>query len=112
MRIRGGGLGLAVALMLAAGAVQAQQGASEIRGRVIDDQGGALPGATIVLTNQETGMYRRAVSGTDGNYFLTGLTPGTYEITAELTGFKKYSRRNILLEIGKTASLDLKLEIG
>ncbi|HEX6740106.1 MAG TPA: TonB-dependent receptor [Vicinamibacteria bacterium] len=111
MRIPGA-LGLAAALVLAAGTLHAQQGASEIRGRVVDEQGGSVPGAAIVLTNQETGMYRQVTAGADGTYFVTGLTPGTYEITAELTGFKKYSRKNIRLEIGKTASLDLRLELG
>jgi len=111
MRIPGT-LGLAIALVLAAGTLQAQQGASEIRGRVLDEQGASVPGAAIVLTNQETGMYRQVVSGTDGTYFLAGLMPGAYEITAELSGFKKYSHRDVRLEIGKTSTLDLRLQLG
>jgi hypothetical protein len=111
MRIPGA-LALAAAVVLAAGTLQAQQGSSEIRGRVLDEQGGSVPGAAIVLTNQETGMYRQVVSGADGTYFVSGLTPGSYEITAELPGFKKYSRRDVRLEIGKTATLDLRLQLG
>jgi hypothetical protein len=105
-------LWLAVALVLAASPLRAQQGTSEIRGRVVDESGAAVPGAAIVLTHQDTGMYRQVVSGSDGTYFLAGLTPGSYELTAELSGFKKYSRRDVRLEIGKTASLDLRLEVG
>lgn len=60
--------GLAAALMLAAGPLWAQQGAAEIRGRVTDQQGGSMPGASIVLTHQDSGMYRTVVSSTDGTY--------------------------------------------
>jgi hypothetical protein len=90
----------------------AQQGAAEIRGRVVDQSGASLPGATVVLRNQASGVYRQAVSTSDGSYFLTGLTPGAYELSAEMSGFKKYSRRDVRLEVGKTASLDVELAVG
>src|SRR5712691_2267476 len=103
-------VGLAVALLAAP--ATAQQGSAEIRGRVLDPQGGAVPGAAVLIRNQATGMYRQVVSTSDGNYFLSGVTPGTYELAAELTGFKKYTRRDVRLEIGKTTTLDVKLEVG
>jgi hypothetical protein len=102
--------GVAVAILSAP--ATAQQGSAEIRGRVLDQQGGNVPGASIVLRNQATGMYRLAVSAPDGAYFLGGVTPGTYELTAELPGFKKYTRRDVRLEIGKTSTLDVRLEVG
>ncbi len=98
-----------VALTLPAAA---QQGAAEIRGRVLDAQQGLLPRATVVLRNQETGMFRQVVSSADGTYFLSGVTPGVYELSAELAGFKRYSRRGVRLEVGKTATLDIGLEVG
>jgi len=47
----------------------AQQGRAELRGRVVDAQSGALPGVTIVVTNQEAGTYREVVTSGDGSYF-------------------------------------------
>ncbi|MEW6320895.1 MAG: TonB-dependent receptor [Acidobacteriota bacterium] len=90
----------------------AQQGTAEVRGRVTDAQGGVLPGVTVVVRNQDTGLFRETVSNTDGTYFASGIVPGVYEITAELTGFKRYSRRDVRLEIGKTTSVDVLLEVG
>ena len=90
----------------------AQQGTAEIRGRVVDQSGAALPGATVVVRNQASGVYRQGVSTGDGTYFLTGVTPGVYELTAEMSGFKKYARKDIRLEVGKTATVDVQLEVG
>jgi len=98
-------------LLLTASAV-AQQGTTEIKGRVIDAQGAAIPGASVVVRNQQTGMYRETVSGADGTYFVGGIVPGLYEVNAELQGFKKLGLKDIRLEIGKTATLDLQLAVG
>jgi hypothetical protein len=103
---------LTVACILLATAAAAQQGASEIRGAVVDTQGAVLPGVTFTIRNQDTGMFRETVSNPDGTYFVTGLTPGPYEIRAMLSGFKQYTRPDIRLEIGKTTSLDVVLEVG
>jgi hypothetical protein len=104
----------AVLAMLMAGAVPAiaQQGTTEVRGRVMDAQGAMLPGVTVTVRNQETGMFRETVSNPDGTYFVSGIVPGMYEIAAELQGFKKYSRRDLRLEIGKTATIDLEMSVG
>jgi len=101
-----------VGLMMANGAANAQESTAELRGRVLDAQGGALPGVTITITNQATGVYREVVSNGDGTYFATALAPGTYAIAAELVGFKKYMRGDVRLDLGHTTTLDLALEIG
>src|SRR6267378_2659548 len=101
-----------VGLMMANGAANAQESTAELRGRVLDAQGGALPGVTITITNQATGVYRDVVSNGDGTYFATALAPGTYAIAAELVGFKKYIRSDVRLDLGHTTTLDLALEIG
>ncbi len=103
---------LAMGLAVVADDAMAQQGTAEIRGRVIDQSGGALPGATVVVRNQASGVYRQGVSTADGSYFLTGVTPGVYELTAEMSGFKKYSRKDVRLEVGKTSTVDIPLEVG
>jgi hypothetical protein len=110
MKSRVTGLAL-LALLLSTGAL-AQQGTTEVRGRVLDSQGSVLPGVTVTVRNQDTGMFREAVSADEGTYFISGLVPGVYEITAELQGFKKYARQDVRLEIGKTATVDVPLQVG
>jgi Carboxypeptidase regulatory-like domain len=90
----------------------AQQGTTEIRGRVIDPQGGVLPGVAVTVRNQETGMFRDTVTNADGTYFVSGIVPGLYVLTAELQGFKKFTRKDVQLELGKTATIDVPLEVG
>jgi len=85
---------------------------SAVQGHVVDESGGALPGVTVVVTHQGSGMFRQVVSNADGSYFVTGILPGPYKITADLTGFKKYEQPDILLTIGNTATLDIKLAVG
>ncbi|MBA2303110.1 MAG: TonB-dependent receptor [Acidobacteria bacterium] len=99
---------------VAAGAslATAQQGTAEVRGQVVDPQGGVLPGVTVSVRNQGTGFVRDTVTSAEGVYFASGLVPGVYEIAAELQGFKRFSRRDITLEIGKTATVDVRLDVG
>ncbi|HEX6214942.1 MAG TPA: carboxypeptidase-like regulatory domain-containing protein, partial [Vicinamibacterales bacterium] len=79
-------LGVLVSFVVSlSGSMAAQQGVSEVRGRVIDTQNAILPGATIVVTNQDTGLYREVISSPDGTYFVTGIVPGTYEVAAQLS---------------------------
>jgi outer membrane receptor protein involved in Fe transport len=105
-------IGSALLCLAAAAPLLAQQGSAELRGRVTDESGGALPGATVVVRHQESGVFRQATSGTDGSYFLAGVVPGVYELNVEMDGFKRYSRRDLKLEIGKTATVDARLEVG
>jgi Carboxypeptidase regulatory-like domain/TonB dependent receptor/TonB-dependent Receptor Plug Domain len=90
----------------------AQQGTTELRGHVVDAQGAALPGVTVTVRNQATGMVRETQTSQDGSFIASGLVPGTYELTSTLQGFKKFNRRDLILEVGKTASIDVKMEVG
>jgi hypothetical protein len=103
---------LASALLLVAGIADAQQaGASAVRGRAIDAQQAVLPGVAIVITHVENGTFRETTTGSDGTYFVTGIVPGPYRITAELQGFRMFMQEVRLL-IGETTTLDLRLEVG
>ena len=105
-------VGTLMVLFLAAPPLLAQQGTTELRGRVADAQGGVLPGVSVTVRNQATGMYRETVSSSDGSFIASGLVPGTYEVVAELSGFKKFQRKDLILEVGKTASIDVAMEVG
>jgi hypothetical protein len=111
MHTRALGLALGVSL-LAAAPVAAQQGTSEIGGRVTDQQGGVLPGVAIVITNEDTGVFREVVSSADGSYFVSQIVPGRYRVTAKLEGFRSLERRGVLIEVGRTQTLDLSLDVG
>jgi hypothetical protein len=90
----------------------AQQGTADLRGRVIDQQGAVLPGVNIVVRHQESGLFRETITGADGTFLMSGMTPGMYEVTAELASFKKYSQRDVRLEVGRATPVELKLEVG
>jgi hypothetical protein len=100
-------------LALAARPAVAGQGqSSAVQGRVADESGGALPGVVVLVTHQGSGTFRQAISNPDGSYFVTGILPGPYRITAELAGFKKYERPDVVLTVGNTATLDITLGLG
>src|SRR5262245_64461240 len=107
------GVAFAVGIvMLAAASARAQQGTGELRGRVVDAQGAVLPGVAIVARNEASGQFRETLTGADGSFFMSALTPGGYELSAQLGGFKKYQRAGVRVEVGKTVSIDVRLEIG
>jgi hypothetical protein len=71
-----------------------------------------LPGATVVARHEESGVFRETLSGADGSFFMTAMNPGSYEVTAELTGFTRYQIQGVLLQVGRTATLDIRLQLG
>src|SRR5262245_28775108 len=104
---------VAFIVLLVAGAVQAQQvGGSAVQGRVVDQQQAVLPGVTVTITNQDNGTFRTTVTGPDGTYFATGLQAGRYKISAELSGFKRFTREDIGLVLGSTQTVEIRLEVG
>jgi len=90
----------------------AQQGTAEIVGKVTDTQNAVLPGVAIVVTNEDTGVYREVVTTANGSYSVTQIVPGRYRISARLEGFKSLDRRGISVAVGVTTTLDLTLDVG
>ena len=111
MRTLAFGLALSLFLWTAAPA-GAQQGTSSIGGKVTDQGGGVLPGVAITLVNEDTGLTRDLITGAEGSYLASQITPGRYRVTAKLAGFKALERRNIVLEVGHTTPLDFTLDVG
>src|SRR5947208_3349859 len=103
---------LAAFVLAAAAPLLAQQGTAEIGGKVVDEQGGALPGVAIVITNEETGAFREVTSGSDGSYFASQLTPGRYRMAAKLASFRTFERGGLLLAVGKTLTINVTLALG
>jgi len=94
------------------GSASAQQGTGELRGRIVDAQNAVLPGVAVIAKNEASGQFREIVSGADGSFFMSALTPGNYEVTAQLSGFKRYQRGGVRVEVGKTFSIDIQLQVG
>src|SRR5215204_3000415 len=112
MRSRVIGLLVLVCSLTLGTRVTAQENTAELRGRVVDSQDAGIPGVTILITNEATGVYRQTVSTADGAYFMTAIAPGSYTLEAELSGFQKYSRKGVRLDLGRTATLEVQLSPG
>jgi carboxypeptidase family protein/TonB-dependent receptor-like protein len=88
-------LAMIVVLAVAAGAA-AQTTTGTISGRVLDVQGGALPGATVTAKSPNLQGSRETVTSANGDYILTGLPSGQYTITVSLSGFQTHTRNVVL----------------
>ena len=99
---------LAVLLFIAAVPAEAQAPGGRIAGVVRNATGDTIPGATVTITNVQTGATRVVVSGTDGSYEVTGLAPGAYTVSAELAAFGQATVRNVQVvdEVTVDVSLD------
>jgi hypothetical protein len=67
----------------------AQSSTANVRGKVTNDQGTALPGATVTAVGTASGFIKTSTAGPDGAFQLGGLTPGEYIITVEAQGFQE-----------------------
>jgi len=83
-----------------------------IAGVVRDDSGGVLPGATVQVTNKDTGLTRSSPTDRGGNYSFTLLPPGTYSVRAELPNFSLVEKTGVRVTLGETASIDFELEVS
>jgi len=91
-----------------ASAQELQSGA--IRGRTVDDNGQPLPGVAITISGPAYIGKATAVTNADGLFRVINLTPGTrYEIKAELSGFKTSIQKGIIINLGKTISIEIKM---
>jgi len=103
-----GGLLLLVGLTWNAAA---QVGAS-ISGRVEDDSGAAISGATVTVKSLETGASRTLTTDASGNFAAPDLRLGPQEVKAEKTGFQPATRTGISLVVGQEAKIHFRLKIG
>src|ERR1051326_8652307 len=105
---------LLIAMFSGAGArvTMAQVSTANISGTVKDQSGAVLPGATVTATNTETGLTRTATSGARGEYRLSALPIGTYDVKSEMTGFQASVRKALTLSVGGESIVDFGLQVG
>lgn len=97
---------------LVTGAAIAQINTGTITGVVTDAQGGVIPGASVIVTNQETGISLNLVTNDVGSYTASALRPGLYEVRGEMTGFQTVVQREIRLRVQDRIAVDLALPVG
>jgi hypothetical protein len=99
-------------VLLAATALVAQSDRGSITGTINDPASALVPGAKVVAKNVETGTLTETAATATGNYTLTSLTAGTYDVSAEASGFKRMVQTGILVQVAQTARLDFTLQVG
>ena len=83
-----------------------------IVGTVTDSSGAAVPGTNVTLTSTETGETHTATTDPSGNYQFVLLQPGTYKIEMEGTGFKHYTRDQIVVQVDQVFRVNATMEVG
>jgi len=93
-------------------AISAQSTGGRIRGTVTDPSGATVAAAKVVITNQANGSQRDTQTGTNGEYIFLEVPVGSYDIEVNQTGFKKYVRKGIALDLNQILSVDVALQVG
>src|ERR1035438_4391456 len=88
------------------------QATQQFTGHVLDSTGAVIQGAQVVVHNQATGVDTKAVTTGSGDYTVTYLIPGTYDITVSKEGFAAEKKTDILLNVDQTSTIDFKLQVG
>ncbi len=100
------------AASVAVAPVHAQILYGSIVGTVTDAQGGHVPGATVTIVSKETNLTRDTVSDSEGNYNLTNVLAGSYDVKVSLTGFRETVRTAVPVSIGQISRVDMALQVG
>jgi hypothetical protein len=86
-------------------------GSGTITGTITDPSGASVPGASVLVHNADTGADRTAQTSESGLYNATFLQPGHYDVTASKTGFAPVERKGVLVEVGRTETIDLQMTV-
>ena len=88
----------------------AQEIGGTLSGRVLDAQKLPVPGVTVTASG--TQGARTAVSDADGRYSIPFLTPGNYDVRAELQGFKSFEQKAVIISLGQTTDIPVSMQVG
>jgi carboxypeptidase family protein len=102
----------AAVVLLAPAISIAQEARGTITGKVADSNKSVLAGVIVKVTNVAMGTTFTLKTNDEGFYQAPYLIPGTYQVTAEATGFKRFVRDGILLRVNDTIQIDIELEVG
>jgi hypothetical protein len=105
-------LGVIFAVFLISLPALSQSSQGTIQGAIFDQSGGAIPNATVTVTDLARGVSRALTTDSVGEYIATNLTPGTYTVRGEAKGFQTTEHSGVLVEVGKNLRVDLTLQPG
>jgi hypothetical protein len=102
----------ALALFFCAFALNAQTPLGTVTGLALDPSGGVIPGVSISLTNQQTGVKRAASTNEAGAYSFPNLQPGAYKLAADAKGFRSLAVPEFSVAAYRTVRQDLRFEVS
>ena len=102
----------ATALLAFARPSYAQANLGSVQGQVQDKQHAAVPDSQLTLTNEQTAVAQKAVSGSSGTFSFLNITPGTYTLAAEAKGFAKSVQQHIIVGVGTAVTNNVVLSPG
>ncbi len=103
---------MAASLFLLPNSANAQALYGSMTGTVTDDSGAAIPGATVTVVNEGTGLTFDTVTDETGTYTVRNIAGGTYTMRASLQGFKEFQQTGIPVAPGGIVRINGKLEVG
>ncbi len=98
--------------VFALASVSPAQSTATLQGTVTDTSNAAVPGAKVVIHDQDTGVERTTQTNQDGAYLVPGLLPGTYQITFSANGFESYVIKDLKLDVATTVMENAELKVG
>src|SRR3984893_14240941 len=104
--------GATVAILAMSLSLVSQINTGRVIGTVTDQSGGVIAGATVTVTNSQTGVARNLNADSSGEYSAPNLNPGIYTVRVSAAGFQAFERQNIELEVGKDVRIDVQLTPG
>src|SRR5579875_2174578 len=103
---------LGAGLVLATGAAYAQETYATLTGHVSDPTGARVPGATIQIRNEATGVVKTTKANGVGDYTVPFLIPGPYTVSVTMEGFSTYDHRHLALQTEETLTENITLKPG
>ena len=82
---------------------------NSLTGTVMDSSGALIVGANVIATNLSTGVVSHATTSSVGTYLVIGLTPGSYSVAVEATGFGRSVQTGVTVEVAKTSTVDFRM---
>src|SRR5437868_13127395 len=84
----------------------------QVTGTISDPQSSAVPGAQVTVTNVTTQVTRAVESKVAGNYLVTNLLPGSYQVADTKEGFQKAVSQVFSLDVNQSMTIDVRLQVG
>src|SRR5438128_667175 len=101
-----------VLFLFVAVSVYAQSTNATLSGTVLDPAGARIPNVQVTAQNTQTGIVLTSLTNDAGVYVFPSVQPGTYRLTAELAGFRKYVLNDLVVDVSARMTINIPLELG